>query len=338
MRCVNVEPIEWEDDLHDLEIEGGDGCFVVEGVVAHNSNFRVGFHGSRPYMVGTHTSRVADTRLDASTWPEGHLVRKALEWCHRVGMQARIARFRAENPSVQSLSIFGEVCGWKCSDLHYGCTSDSLPEVRLFAEVCLNGTWLDYADALAVCIRMFDDLPTADDIDAMFVPVLYRGKPDAAVLKRLRDQPSALAASRGVSQISEGVVVRPTKEAFSKATLGRLIGKYKSPLYEERRTLRSKDPEQLPVYMSAYDLLFDFVTDERILHVLNKAEASGVRIAESNMNQLIPLLYQDIRKESVGEWPGGEAPMDETLLLRWTRDIAGDSFARVIQDRAKGAY
>lgn len=328
---------------------------VVVTEKAHGSNARFGFHGSRPFMVGTHTSRVVDSRLRASTWPEGNLIRKTLEWVEREGVEARVAAYRARHPEVNSLSVFGEICGWKCSDLHYGRTAESGSEVLLFGEMCRNGQFLGYDEALRVIRELFPehlDHPIVDPLtrvssiehgispsmSRLLVPVLYRGKPDIAVLKKLRDQVSTLAAERGETQISEGIVVRPTKEAVSKATLGRLIGKYKSPLYEERKSLRSKDPDQLPTYVSAYDLIYDFVTDERILHVIAKAESGGMVIAPNSMNKLVPLLYADIRKESVGEWPPGSEALDEGVLVRWTHDIACDEVARLIQDRQKGAY
>ena len=122
MRCLKVEAIDYEDDLHDLEIEGGDGAYIVEGVVAHNSNFRVGFHGSRPFMVGSHTGRVLDSHLASSAWPRGHLMQKALLWVEQKWLRDRIDDYRSAHPDVTSLAIYGEICGWKCSDLHYGRT------------------------------------------------------------------------------------------------------------------------------------------------------------------------------------------------------------------------
>ena len=334
MRCLKVEAIDYEDDLHDLEIEGGDGAYIVEGVVAHNSNFRVGFHGSRPFMVGTHTARVVDSRLAATTWPEGHLLRKALDWCDLMDMRTRVANYRSQHPEVTSLAIYGEISGWKCSDLHYGRTADDKPEVRLFGEAAINGRFLDYDEAITVVHELFPDLTTGDVKRNLLVPVLYRGKPDLAVFKRLRDQASPMAATRGVAQISEGIVIRPTREALSKVTLNRLTAKFKSPLYEERKSLRDKDPGSLPTYVTAYDLIADFVTDERIRHVIAKAEGGGMVVDVRKMKDIGNLLYNDIRKESLGEWPAEAATLDEGTLRRWTFDLAASDISRLIGARA----
>mgnify|MGYP002786832118 CR=1 FL=1 len=298
---------------------------------AHGSNARFGFHGSRPFMVGTHTSRVVDSRMTADSWPNGHLVRKTLEWCDRRDIRKRVEAFRTKFPNVKSLAVFGEISGFKCSDLHYGRTAadgDNASEVLLFGEVAVDGKFLDYEDALSVLRTLFP----AESLGALMVPVLYRGKPDLKRLKALRDQPSPLAALRGASQISEGVVIRPTVEAVSRVTLNRLIAKYKSPLYEERASLRNSDPDKLPTYVTAYDLISDFVTDERIRHVLGKAEASGIVIEKRRMKDIAGLLYDDIRKESVGEWPAGES-FDEGTLRRWTFNIAGEAISRLIDAR-----
>lgn len=293
---------------------------------AHGSNARFGYFGARPYVVGTHTSRVVDSRLRADTWPQGHLIRKTLEWGERVEMAARLAALRAAHPEITSIAVFGEICGFKCSDLHYGQTAES--EVRLFGDVAVNGRFLDYDPAVALLQSLFPEAP----IDTRMVPVLYRGAPDLAVFKRLRDQVSTLATWRGAQQISEGIVIRPSAERISSVTMNRLIAKYKSPLYEERASLRGADPDALPVYVSAYDLLADFVTEERVRHVLAKAEASGAKIEKRYLKQLAEALFADIQKESVGEWPADAAQLDTKTLVRWTFTLAGEMLTRVVEE------
>lgn len=295
---------------------------VVVSEKIHGSNFRAGFHGNQPWLIGTHTSRVLPSRMAADTWPNGHLVRKAIEWCDALNVRALVDAWRVKHPEVTSLAIYGEICGFKCSDLHYGTKEH---EVRLFGEVAINSRFLDYDDAIDTLTEIFVGHNLAD----MMVPVLYRGKPTMDILKRLRDQPSALAAQRGVHQISEGIVIRPAVETVSKATLNRLSAKYKSMLYEERGSLRNADPDVLPVYVSVYDLLADFVTDERIRHVFAKAEASGMVLEKRRLRDLSNLLYDDIRKESVGEWPTNDN-LDESALRKWTFNIAGEALTRVL--------
>lgn len=299
---------------------------VVVTEKSHGSSARYGFTTTRPYVVGTHTSRVVDARLDPNTWPAGHLIRKTLEWGLSVDMPARLARYQAAHPNVHNFAIYGETCGWKCSDLHYGRDAESPAMVRLFGEVTVNGKFLDWDDAVTVLTEL--------GLTAYLLPILYRGKPDEVMFKRLRDQPSELAAELGVTQISEGVVIRPTKEAVSTTTVNRLVVKYKSPLYEERKSLRDRDPADLPVYVTAYDLIADFITEERVRHVIAKAEASGMVIGMRQMRDLGGLLYDDVRKESVGEWPASTTLLDEGTLRRWTFDLAAEIIARVVAERA----
>ena len=303
---------------------------VVVTEKAHGSNFRAGYAGNRPFMVGSHTGRVLDTHLDSKAWPNGHLLQKALLWAEQVNLRSRIASYRDRHPEITSFAIYGEVCGWKCSDLHYGRTAEDKPEVRLFGEVAVNGRFLDYAPALDVIYELFDDMTGATINRDLMVPVLYLGKPNLDLLKKLRDQPSTMAVTRDAAQISEGIVIRPTREALSKVTLNRLIGKYKSPLYEERKSLRDKDPGTLPTYVTAYDLIADFVTDERIRHVIAKAESGGMVMDVRKVKDLCGLLYDDIRKESVGEWPAEASLLDEGTLRRWTFDLAAGSISRII--------
>lgn len=311
------------------ELMAVDEVVVTEKI--HGSNFRVGYHGSRPFMVGSHTGRVVESHMSSAAWPNGHLMQKALLWVEQNDVQARVVTYRSRYPAATSLAIYGEISGWKCSDLHYGRTADDQPEVRLFVEVAINGQFLDYDVALAVIDELFPEYMKASSTAwNLLVPVLYRGKPDLGVFKRLRDQSSTMAATRGVTQISEGIVIRPTRDVLSKKTLNRLIGKYKSPLYEERKSLRDKDPGTLPTYVTAYDLIADFVTDERIRHVITKAEGGGLVV---EMKNICSLLYDDIRKESVGEWPAGSETLDEGTLRRWTFDLAAGSVSRILGAR-----
>ncbi|MDB4278887.1 hypothetical protein N9917_04730 [Deltaproteobacteria bacterium] len=300
---------------------------VIVTEKSHGSNFRVGFRGDE-YLVGTHTSKVLPSRMDSSTWPNGHLIAKALRWCEDNDLQTRINVWKARNPEAIQMAIYGELMGYKCSDLHYGWEGNG---VRLFGEVQVDGQWLDYDDAVGVLEFLF---PEVADITTMMVPVLFRGKPDHETLRKLRDLPSTLAAEKGVEQISEGIVIRSNPEMYSDISKDRLIAKWKGPLYCERKSLKRLDPTELPVYLSVHDLIFDFVTAERIRHVLSKAQASGIPLEMRHVHKMSELLLDDIIKESVGEWPDGLDPeqMDRNVLVKWTKNVAADLVAMVMQD------
>lgn len=303
---------------------------VVVTEKLHGSSWRFGLNQSGKFVVGTHTARVIDSRMASDSWPTGHLIQRGLKWVEQQNIQNRVATYQHLYPEVRSLGVYGEICGYKCSDLHYG-AQDS--EVRLFGEVTVNGQFLGWDASMKVINELFPDLTSGDVNRNLMVPPLYRGKPDLYRLKAMRDQQSALSATRGEHQISEGIVIRPTSEAVSKVTLNRLIAKYKSPLYEERKSLRDKDPATLPVYITVYDLLADFVTEERIRHVFQRAEASGMIIEKRRMRDLGNLLYEDIRKESVGEFPPGSDSLDEGTLRRWTFDLSGEMLSKMIDSQ-----
>jgi phenylalanyl-tRNA synthetase beta chain len=305
---------------------------VIVTEKSHGSNFRVGFRGDE-YLVGTHTSRVLPSRMDSESWPKGHLIAKALRWCEAVEMKMRVMLWKARHPEANQLGVFGELMGFKCSDLHYGWTDAG---VRLFGEVQVDGKFLDYDAACDVISELFPEIALAD----LLVPVLYRGRPDHDLLRKLRDEPSALAAEKGVEQISEGIVIRSNPETYSEISHDRLIAKWKGPLYCERKSLRRLDPSVLPTYLTAHDLIFDFVTAERIRHVWAKAQASGIPLDMRHVHKVSELLFDDIVKESAGEWPEGEGPetMDRKVLVKWTKAIAADLIAMVMQDLQVGMH
>ena len=302
------------------EILGAMEIIVTEK--AHGSNSRFGFCGDT-FLVGTHTSKIIPERLDLSTWPKGHLIHNLLSWVERNGVEARVMKWKAANPEVTSLAVYGELMGFECSDLHYGRKDTT---VRMFGEVNVDGKWLDYDEAVKVVYNLFP-CATADEL---LVPVLYRGKPDQDVLRKLRDQSSTLAQEKGEEQISEGIVIRTNPEAYSEIQNDRLIAKWKGPLYAERKTLRNRDPNELPLYLSAWDLIFDFVTDERVKHVIAKAEASGVEVHMQNSYRFAELMLDDIIKESEGEWPSDSVGLERNVLVRWTRDFMGDTLAEAV--------
>lgn len=296
---------------------------------SHGSNFRAGYRGET-YLVGTHTSRVLPSRMASTSWPDQHLLAKALRWAESIDLETQVMAWKAKHPEVTQMGFFGELMGYKCSDLHYGETTQY---VKLFGEVQVNGRFLSYDDAVLV----LKELLPAQDVDSMLIPVLYRGKPTHEILRKLRDLPSTMAKANGADQISEGIVIRANPEAFSNISKDRLIAKWKGPLYSERKSLRDLDPETLPTYLSAHDLIFDFITEERIRHVWQRAQASGVALSMKNLNQIATLLFEDILKESKGEWPQ-EAPLDHRVLIRWTRTIAADMIAMVMQDKEIGLH
>ena len=301
---------------------------VIVTEKSHGSNFRAGFRGNT-YLVGTHTSRVLHSRMDPDTWPDGHLIKKALLWCESMDVENRVMAWKADHPEVTQMAFYGELMGYKCSDLHYG-EAGSL--VRLFGEVQVDGQFLDYDDAVRVIVELFPGVC----LDKLLIPVLYRGAPTHKVLRVLRDLPSRMAANNGVSQISEGIVIRPAMESFSEISKGRLIAKWKGPLYSERKSLRSLDSGALPTYLTAHDLIFDFVTVERIRHVWQRAQASGLDLNMKNVHQISEMLYDDILKESDGEWPVDPGTLDRKVLVRWTKTIAADLIAMVMQDLQVG--
>jgi len=298
----------------------------------HGSNARFGFRGD-DYLLGTHTSRILPDRMDASTWPSGHLLAHFLRWCKDYDIERRVMEWKAAHPEVYQMAVYGELMGFKCSDLHYG---EQTQYVRLFGEVQIDGVFLSYDEALAVIGELFPN----HIIERMIVPVLYRGKPDKAVLRKLRDLPSTQAATLGVEQISEGIVIRANPECYSEISHDRLIAKWKGPLYCERKSLKKLDPDVLPSYLSAHDLIFDFVTAQRILHVWQKAQSMGIDLHMKHCHRIAEMLLDDIIKESVGEWPEGQEPetLDRKVLVKWTKNLSADLMAMVMQDIEAGLH
>lgn len=313
------------------DILAADEVIVTEK--SHGSNARFGFRAGE-YLVGTHTSKVLASRMSSDTWPKGHLIGKLFRWCEAEGVEARVRKWVATHPEVYQMGVFGELMGWKCSDLAYGETENTY--VRLFGEVQIDGKYINYDDAVAVITELFPEA----DLSKLLLPILYRGKPDHTKFKELRDRPSTIAAENGVEQIAEGIIIRADPEQYSDISKDRLIAKWKGPLYCERKSLRRLDAKELPIYLTVHDLIFDFVTAERIRHVWGNAQASGIPLHMRHVHKVSEMLLADIIKESKGEWPDGLKPeeMDQHLLVKWTKNVAADLVAMVMQDIQVGLH
>ena len=117
-----------------------------------------------------------------------------------------------------------------------------------------------------------------------------------------RDAPSGQARRNGVKgdQPREGVVLRPLEEMV-KGNGARIIAKHKRDEERETKTARAVDPAKLEVMRNAQAIADEWVTPTRLVHVLDKLQASGVPTDMEHTPDVIRSMIEDVTREAAGE-------------------------------------
>lgn len=178
------------------------------------------------------------------------------------------------------VTVFGEAFGGKLQGM-----SDSYGKGLRFVafDVRIGGTWLDVPSAEAVAKALGLD----------FVPY-DRGPMTIEWLDSQRDRDSLVAVKPGC--IREGVVIRPVYETTNNAG-HRTIAKYKRKEFTETKTFREVDPSDVQVLSDAKAVADEWVTANRLGHVLQKVPFGSM----ADTGGVVRAMVEDVRKESAGE-------------------------------------
>jgi hypothetical protein len=184
----------------------------------------------------------------------------------------------------EEIVIYGEAYGGKCQKMAhtYG---DKLRFVVF--EVKIDGIWLDVESAFL--------LTTSFDLD--FVDY---GKCSTNIeeLDKQMKAPSVQAVKCGITEPKEreGIVIRPLKEIL-KSDGNRIIAKHKNDSFRETKTKRNIDAKQLEIIQEANAIADEWVTEMRLVHVLDKFPNASVK----QTGDIIKAMIKDIEIEAEGE-------------------------------------
>jgi predicted transcriptional regulator len=209
-------------------------------------------------------------------------------------LQTAIASFGQDD-----VVIYGECYGGKQQGMRktYG---DDLRFVAF--DVKMNGKWLDVRTAHTMVNYL-----KLDFVDYKVVPCKM------AAFDAERTAPSAQAKKNGIleDKMREGIVLRPMKELYDEEG-ERIITKYKNPEFTETRTIRVPDPdnkERLKLLAKANEIAEEWVTEERLRHVLNAAQSivnnlEGIEKKDLGLSDILGIIHmmqEDIKREAKGE-------------------------------------
>jgi len=153
---------------------------------------------------------------------------------------------------------------------------------------------------------------------------------DLAAIDKERDAMSIQAVRNGIVEpkIREGIVLRPLVE-LTKNNGNRIIVKHKRDEFAERATPQKVvDPEKLKVLQEANAIADEWVTMERLKHVLDKMPPeTGMEQTGNVIKAMIEDIYREGKGEIVESREAGAAIGKKTALM----------FKQFFKDRLKEA-
>ena len=164
-------------------------------------------------------------------------------------------------------------------------------------EVKVGDTWLNVSNAENFCNKLgiefvhYVKIPTTlEAIDAEML---------ADSIQAIRNGMSGSTDNYGFCPPKrEGIVLRPIEEVTLNSGK-RVIAKHKRDEYKETTTPRKViNPDQIKKIADAKAIANEWVTHERLNHILNRGE---VEVRIENTGKIIELMTEDILREASGE-------------------------------------
>ncbi len=184
---------------------------------------------------------------------------------------------------------YGEAYGGKCQGMSYLYGPDL--KFAVF-EVKVGDTWLNVPDAADVAYKL--------GLEFVYYDIV---KTDLEILNAQRDAPSAQSIRNGIEEGGkrEGIVLRPIEEMI-KSNGNRIIAKHKGAEFSETKTVREVSPERAVVLKDANDIAAEWVTHNRMAHVLDELTvAIGYDPTIKETLAVIQFMQIDVYRESKGE-------------------------------------
>lgn len=187
---------------------------------------------------------------------------------------------------LEKIVIYGEAYGGKCQGMSetYG------KELKFVAfDVKMNDVWLSVPQAHDFAGKTLG----LDFVHYVKIPTTF----EAIDAERDADSVQAVRNGVGTGKNREGVVLRPLIEV-RKNNDERVISKHKRDEFCETKTPRPvMDPAKLEVLAQAERIAEEWVTLERLNHVLDKMPGAGME----NIPDLIRAMREDVYREGKGE-------------------------------------
>lgn len=217
-------------------------------------------------------------------FPGGESLERATAVIERISSKnILIERFRLIN-AKEYVVIYGEFYGG--SQQHMSATYGKELKFVVF-EVIIDGLWLNVPRAELVATGLG------------FEFVAYKQIPttmEAIDAERDADSVQAIRNGMGPGLHREGVVLRPLIELM-KNNGERIAAKHKREEFGETKTPKPVSVEKLEVLTKANEIADEWITENRMLHVLDKFPGADI----TQTGAIIKAMVEDVTREAAGE-------------------------------------
>lgn len=192
-----------------------------------------------------------------------------------------------------SVVVYGEVYGGK----HQAMAHVYGDKLRFVAfDVLVGDVWLAVENAQGIAAHLGLEFVPFEKIPC--VKEALEARRDDPSLQGLRNAAADGRTLDPTKAPREGIVVRPLIE-LKKSNGSRLMAKFVSERFRETRGGREigLDPAQLAVIRDARAAAEEWVTPNRLEHVLQKVHAPDV----SHTGTVVKAMLEDVRREAAGE-------------------------------------
>ncbi len=215
-----------------------------------------------------------------------------------------LEKLKAAFRAYPTITVYGEAYGGKQQGMRatYG---DQLKFIVFDVAIAMDGEhrlFMKVPDA-AHCAEILG----LEFVDYVRIPTKL------SKIDEERMKPSVQAVRNGITEPKEreGIVLRPIEEARDYRG-NRIITKHKNDSFKETKTQREVDPKKLEVLAEANKIADEWVTEMRLLHVMDRARAlklaagmdSGLESPELGIEDtgpIIGLMLEDVKREAKGE-------------------------------------
>jgi hypothetical protein len=198
-------------------------------------------------------------------------------------------KFIAIFPQLTSdakITVYGEAYGGKLQGMSHTYGTQLM---FIVFDVQVENLWLSVPQAEDVAIKL-----GLEFVSYRKIPVTIEA------LTEERNKFSVQGERNGIpNKKREGIVIRPLVE-LTKNNGDRVISKYKNEEFSERKSKADTtlDPERQQILQEAEDIAEEWVTAERLKHVLDKLPQD---IGMEQMQDIMKAMIEDITREGQGQ-------------------------------------
>ena len=190
-------------------------------------------------------------------------------------------------------TVYGEAYGGSCQKM-----SNTYGKDLKFVvfDVRVGDVWLNVPNAEDVAQKF-----GLEFVDYVKIPT------DMCSIDAERDRTSVQAERNGMGtdKKREGIVLRPLVE-MTRSNGSRVISKHKGEGFQETKTKRKVSPEQLAVLSNANEVADEWVTEMRLLHVLDRLRGDKDMTI---VPLLIPAMIEDVKREG-------------SMEIEWSKEVS----------------